>query len=85
MYGNLQKCTVLPEFREIRLKLLGNCAFLQKLHTRKLGEVTVLYAVNRQKSTPLKLMLLCAVIERREAIEHFMKLSFTTLSVLKST
>ena len=28
----------------IRLKLCGNCAFLQNSHTRKLGEITVFYA-----------------------------------------
>ena len=28
-----------------RLKLCGNCVFLQKFHTRKLGEITVFYAV----------------------------------------
>ena len=26
-------------------KLCGNCAFLQNFHTRKLGEITVFYAV----------------------------------------
>ena len=28
------------------LKLCGNCAFTQNFHTRKLGEITVFYAVN---------------------------------------
>ena len=30
----------------------GNCAFPQNFHTRKLGEVTVFYAVNTKKETP---------------------------------
>ena len=39
-----------------RPKLCGNCAFPQKFHTKKLGEITVFYAVvatalfTRQKS-----------------------------------
>ena len=32
-------------FRAIRPKLCGNCAFPQSFHTRKLGEITVFFAV----------------------------------------
>ena len=34
-----------PQFRAIRCKLCGKRAFLQKSHTRKLGEISVFYAV----------------------------------------
>ena len=30
----------------IRPKLCGNCAFLQNFHTRKLGEITIFFAVS---------------------------------------
>ena len=30
----------------IHSKLYGNCTFPQNFHTRKLGEITVIYAVN---------------------------------------
>ena len=33
----------------IRQKLCRNCAFPQNFHTRKLGEITVFYAVNVRK------------------------------------
>ena len=33
------------QFLAIRSKLWGNCVFPQNFHTRKLGEITVLYAV----------------------------------------
>ena len=39
------KGTVSAEFRANRLKLCGNCAFPQNVHTRKLGEITVFFAV----------------------------------------
>ena len=32
-------------FRANRLKLCGNCAFPKNFHTRKLGEITIFYAV----------------------------------------
>ena len=35
----------ITEFRENHRKLYGNCAFPQIFHTRKLGEITVFYAV----------------------------------------
>ena len=35
----------ITEFRENQRKLYGNCAFPQIFHTRKLGEITVFYAV----------------------------------------
>ena len=41
----LRKGTVTTEFRAIRPKLCGNCAFPQNFHTRKLGEITVFYAM----------------------------------------
>ena len=37
---------VLRKGTAIRLKLCGNCAFPQNLHTRKLGEIGVFYAVS---------------------------------------
>ena len=37
--------TVSPEFRTNRPKLYGDCEFPQNLHTRKLGEISVFYAV----------------------------------------
>ena len=43
----LWKGTVSVEFCRIRLKLCGNCAFPQNFNTRKLGEITVFYAVYR--------------------------------------
>ena len=48
----LWKCTVATEYRVIRRKLCGNCAFPQNFHTRKLVEITVFCAVlmnNKQK------------------------------------
>ena len=41
----LWKGTVSAQFRAIRPKLCGNCAFPQNLHTRKLGEITVFFGV----------------------------------------
>ena len=41
----LWKGTVSAEFRAIRLKLCGNCAFPQNFHISKLGEITVFFAV----------------------------------------
>ena len=41
----LWKGTVSAEFRVIRLKLCGNCAFPQNFHISKLGEITVFFAV----------------------------------------
>ena len=41
----LQKGTVSAQFRAIRPKLCGNCAFPQNFHTRKSGEITVFFAV----------------------------------------
>ena len=41
----LRKATVSAYFRAIRSKLCGNCAFPQNLHTKKLGEITVFYAM----------------------------------------
>ena len=35
------------EFRVDRLKICGNCAFPQNFHTRKLGEISVFYAVQK--------------------------------------
>ena len=35
----------ITEFRENHRKLYGNCTFPQIFHTRKLGEITVFYAV----------------------------------------
>ena len=43
--GILWKRTVFVEFRANRPKLCENCAFLQNFHTRKLGEISVSYAV----------------------------------------
>ena len=37
--------SVCEEFRAIRPKLFVNCAFPQNFHTRKLGEILILYAV----------------------------------------
>ena len=37
--------TVSAEFRAIRPKLCGNCAFPQNFHTRKLEEITVFFVV----------------------------------------
>ena len=42
----LWKGTVSSEFRAIRPKLCGNCAFPQNFHTRKLSEFSVFYAVS---------------------------------------
>ena len=33
------------QFRANRSKLCGNCAFPQNFHTRKLGEMSVIYAI----------------------------------------
>ena len=38
---------VLRKGTAIRLKLCGNCAFPQNLHTRKLGKITVFSVVNK--------------------------------------
>ena len=48
----LWKDTVSAKFRANRPKLCGNCAFPQNFLTRKLGEITVFYAVegNNNKS-----------------------------------
>ena len=43
--GILQKGTVSAEFRAIRPKLCGNCAYPQNFHTKKLGEIAVFYAL----------------------------------------
>ena len=40
------KGTVSPLFRAIRPKLCRNFAFRQNFHSRKLGEITIFYAVN---------------------------------------
>ena len=40
-----RKGTVFTEFRAINPKLCENCAFPQNFHKRKLGEITVFYAV----------------------------------------
>ena len=45
----LWKGTVSSEFRAIRPKLCGNCAFPQNFHTAELGEITVFYAVRLLK------------------------------------
>ena len=41
----LWKLTVSAEFRMNCPKLCGNCAFPQNFHTRKLGKISVFYAV----------------------------------------
>ena len=41
----LWKGTVSALFQAIRPKLCGNCPFPQNFHIRKLGEITVFYAV----------------------------------------
>ena len=41
----LWKDTVSTELMTIVPKLYGNCVFQQNIHTRKLGEITVYYAV----------------------------------------
>ena len=41
----LWKGTVSSQFRAIRSKLCGKCAFPQNSHTRKLGEITIFFAV----------------------------------------
>ena len=41
----LRKGTVFVQFRAIRPKLCGNCAFLPNFHTRKSGEMTVFFPV----------------------------------------
>ena len=41
----LWKDIVSAEFRAIRPKLCGNCAFPQNFYTRKLGEVSEFYAL----------------------------------------
>ena len=41
----LWKDTVSAYFRGIRTKLCGNCAFPRNFHTRKLGEITIFFAV----------------------------------------
>ena len=41
----LWKGIVSVECREIRPKLLGNCAFAQNFYARKLGEISVFYTV----------------------------------------
>ena len=41
----LWKDTVTAYFLVNRPKLCGNCAFPQNFHTRKLGEITLFYAV----------------------------------------
>ena len=41
----LWKGTISAQFWAIPPKLYGNCAFPQNFHTRKLGEITVFYAV----------------------------------------
>ena len=38
--------TVSAEFWENRPKICGNCAFPQNFHVRKLGEITVFFAVH---------------------------------------
>ena len=38
-------CVKCRNFGEIRPKLCGNCALPQNFHTRKLGEITVFYAL----------------------------------------
>ena len=42
---NLWKGIVSAQFRAKRPKLCGNCAFPQNIHARKLGEITVFFAV----------------------------------------
>ena len=46
------KVTVSVEFRANRLKLCGSCPFPQKFHTRKLGEIAVIYAVKADEEHP---------------------------------
>ena len=41
----LRKSAVSAQFRVIRLKLCGNCAFPENLHTRKSGEIMLFFAV----------------------------------------
>ena len=41
----LCKATVSPEFQVNRQKLYGNCVFLQNFQTRKLGKITVFFAL----------------------------------------
>ena len=43
----LWKDTASAEICVISTKLCGNCKFPQYFHTRKLGEVTVIYVVTR--------------------------------------
>ena len=47
------------EASAIRPKLCGNCAFPQSLQTRKLGEITVLYAVENTDIFEIKYQKLC--------------------------
>ena len=42
----LWKGTVSAEFRANRLKLCENCAFLQNFHIKKLGEITIFFAMS---------------------------------------
>ena len=55
----LRKDTVSAEFRAIRPKLCGNCAFPQNFHTRKLGKVTAFYAVRALGESPRTPQKLC--------------------------
>ena len=50
----LVKGTVSAEFQAILPKLCGNCVFHQNFHTRKLGEITVFYAVTGTASRLIK-------------------------------
>ena len=47
------------ETSAIRRKLCGNCAFPQSLQTRKLGEITVFYAVENTDILEIKYQKLC--------------------------
>ena len=43
----LWKGTFSAQFLANPQKLFGNCSYLQNFHTRKLGEITVFFAVKR--------------------------------------
>ena len=58
----LWKSAVLTGFRAIRPKLRRNCAFSQNFHTRKLGEISVIDAIDLAEQWVSKLYRIEGVI-----------------------
>ena len=74
----LWKGTVSAEFRANHPKLCGNCSFPQNFHTRKFGEISVFYAVEKRilkdiffKTCQILNIIECQILNTEHSFESF--------------